>query len=104
MQFLNYLHNSQYGKPSIQFKRLAGNLKSWECVLRRKGECKAKVKLTNTDGFVDEANEHMHPPPQTKVEVAKIRTSIKRKAATTQETPRQILAVELFLCIFVQGR
>ena len=60
-----------------------------------KENVRQKVKLTNTDEFIAEVNEHTHPPSQAKVEVAKIRTAIKRKAETTHETPQQILAVVL---------
>ena len=46
-------------------KEPSNNLQSWECVLRRKGQCKAKVKLHIMVGkIVGEINEHTHPPSQ----------------------------------------
>ena len=78
-------------------KNLANEITSWDCVLRRNNnnQCKARVKLTATDEFVEEVNVHTHPPSQTQVEIAKVKSSIKRKSTTTQDTSQQILAVEL---------
>ena len=33
--------------------------------MRRKGQCKAKVKLSVADDLIGETNEHTHPPSQT---------------------------------------
>ena len=43
-------------------KILANDVKCYECVLRRKGECKAKIKLTPKDNFLHQLNEHTHLP------------------------------------------
>lgn len=79
-----YMYNFQ--------KNLANDVTSWECVLRRKGECKSKVKLSPTGEFIEQFNEHTHPPSQTACEVAKVKANIKRKAVTTQEPTQDILA------------
>ena len=69
---------------------------SWECILSRKGnQCKATIKLSPTDEFIDQVHEHTHAPSQTEVEVTKVKSRIKRKATTTLETPQQILGTEL---------
>ena len=39
-------------------KNLADDVISWECVIRRKTQCKARVKLTVTDQFIEQTNEH----------------------------------------------
>ena len=41
------------------------------------------------------SNEHTHPPSQTNCEVVKVKVSIKRRAETTADPSRQILADEL---------
>ena len=42
------------------FKRdLAGEVTSWECELRRRGQCKAGVKLEE----INEINDHIPSPP-----------------------------------------
>ena len=79
------------GYQYIKQKDLAEGFTSWECVERRKGKCKAKVKLTAVYDFVAEINEHTHARSPTNCELTKIRANIKRKAETTQ----QILAAEL---------
>ena len=79
-------------------KQLANDNSSWECVLRRKeSQCRATVKLSPTDEFIEQNNEHTHAPSATEVEVTKVLTSIKRKAETTDETSQQILGRELAL-------
>ena len=67
-------------------KNMANNLTSWECVLRRRGQCKARIKLTVTDDFVEQTNEHTHPPNQTQCEVVKLKAGIKRQAEATFQT------------------
>ena len=71
------------------------NRLTWECVERRRGNCKAKVKLNAIDDFVDQVQEHTHAPSATRCELTKVRASIKRKASTTHETTQQILGTEL---------
>ena len=73
---------------------LADNKHSWECRFRRKKLCKALVTVLD-DNIVNTVNEHTHAPNAAEIEVTKIRASIKRKAQTTQDTPQQILTVEL---------
>ena len=75
---------------------LANEVSSWEFILPRKGnQCKATIKLSPTDEFIDQVNEHTHAPSQTEVEVTKVKSRIKRKTTTTLETPQQILGTEL---------
>ena len=76
-------------------KDLAGEVTSWECELRRRGQCKARVKLDRNNAFLQEVNDHTHPPTQTKVEVVKVKASIKRRAETSLDTPQQIITGEL---------
>ena len=65
---------------------------SWDCTLRRKGKCKARIKLSPTDDFLAETNVLTHPPSQTQCELAKVKANLKRGAETTEDTSRQILA------------
>ena len=74
---------------------MANNLTSWECVLRRRGQCKARIKLTVTDDFVEQTDEHTHPPNQTQCEVVKLKAGIKRQAEATFQTSQQIHANQL---------
>lgn len=77
-------------------KMLANDISSWECILRRKdGQCRATIKLSPTDEFIEQVNDHIHPPSSTKVEVTKINIGMKRKAKTTEETVQQILGEQL---------
>ena len=76
-------------------KEPSNNLQSWECVLRRKGQCKAKVKLHMNGEPVEESNEHTHPSLQVEIEVTKIKASIKRRSQATHDTPQQILGAAL---------
>ena len=41
------------GYQYVKQKDLANELTSWECTERRKGNCKAKVKLNAIDDFVE---------------------------------------------------
>ena len=76
-------------------KRLANDISSWECELRRKGQCRATVKLEPTDEYICMLNEHTHPPSQTKCEVTQVKVGIKRRATETRDNARNILAVEV---------
>ena len=67
----------------------------WECEIQRKGHCKAKVKLDEDDEFVAALNEYTHSPSQTKIELTKLRASIKRRAENTLDALQQILTGEL---------
>ena len=77
-------------------KRLANDVTSWECVLRRKGtQCNATIKLSVLDEYIGMNNAHTHPPSQTQAEVVKVQAAMKRRAETTEETTQQILASSL---------
>ena len=76
-------------------KELSNNLQSWECVLRHKGQCKAKLKLHMKGEFARKINEQTHPPSQDQIEVTKIKASIKRRSQATHDTPQQILGAAL---------
>ena len=45
-------------------KDLANKVCSNECELRRKGQCRAKIKLHLDDNVITQLNEHTHPPPK----------------------------------------
>jgi len=74
-------------------KSLANEVRSYECELRRKGKVKIKVDLD--DRIIGEFNEHTHPPSATKVEVTKIKSSIKNRSENTALPPQHILGDEL---------
>ena len=61
-------------------KNLAKDVTSWECERRRRGECKAKIKLDEAGNFLERINYHAHAPSETKCEIAKVRANIKRRA------------------------
>lgn len=76
-------------------KMLADVVTSWECVHRRKGQCKARVRLTVMDQFIEKTNEHTHAPSQVGCQVTKVESGIKCKAETTNDSSHQILATNL---------
>ena len=76
-------------------KTLANDIKCQECFLRRKGQCKAKIKLSADDAFLNQLNEHSHPPSQTRVEATNIKARIKDRAGNTNDTSQQILGAEV---------
>ena len=81
-------------------KELSGGVQSWECVNRRgskdrPGTCRAQVQLDSLDNFVAAVNEHSCIPSRQKCEVATVKSAIKRRAETTNDTSQQILAGEL---------
>ena len=78
-----------------QVKYLAGEVTLWECKLRRRGQCKARINLGRNNAFLHEVNDHTHPPMQTKVEVVKVKASIKRRAETSLDKLQQIVTGEL---------
>ena len=63
--------------------------------MRRKGQCKARAKLTVTDDFIAQTNEHTHPPSEITCEVSKIKSNIKRRATDTMDTSQHILGAEV---------
>ena len=48
------------GYQYVKQKDVANGLISWECIERRKGNCKAKVKLNAIDDFLEQVQEHTH--------------------------------------------
>ena len=76
-------------------KDLANEVRSYECELRRKSQCKAKIKLDLGDNVIEQLNEHTHPPSQVKVELTKVKSRIKDTAESSEELPQRIIANEL---------
>lgn len=76
-------------------KNLSDGSSSWECELRRRGLCRASVKLDVLEDFQGMVNEHTHPPSQVKCEIAKVKSNIKRRATETLDPARQILSGEV---------
>ena len=72
-------------------KDLINNVQSWECHLRRRHVCKARVKVLN-DQIIERVNQHTHAPNSTKVQTTKIRVAMKRRAETTINAPQRILS------------
>ena len=66
------------GYQYVKQKDLINELTSWECIERRKENCKLKVKLNTIDDFVEQVQEHTHA----RCEVTKVRANIKKKAWT----------------------
>ena len=53
----------QNGYIYVFRKMLANEVSSLECILRRKGnQCKATIKLSPTDEFIEQVNEHTYAP------------------------------------------
>lgn len=78
------------GYTYVKQKDLANFVISYECVNRRNHHCKAKLKIRNGE-LLGRTNEHTHMPNQAIVDVGKARSTMKRKAETTEETSQQIL-------------
>ena len=77
-------------------KMLPNDISLRECILGRKDEqCLTTIKLSPTDEFIEQVNDHTHAPSPTQVEVTKIKAGTKRKTKTTQETVQQILGKQL---------
>ena len=74
---------------------LPDEVTSWECELRRGGQCKARIKLYRNNAFLQEVNDHTHSPTQTKVEVVNVKASIKRRVGTSLDALQQIITSEL---------
>ena len=81
----------QNGFRHVFQKELSNNLQPLECVLQRKGQCKAKIKLHMNGELVGVINEHTHPPSQDQIEVTKIKASIKQRPQATHDTTQHIL-------------
>ena len=76
-------------------KRWCEWIRSYECELRRKSQCKTKIKLDLGDNVIEQLNEHTHPPSQVRVELTKVKSRIKDTAETLGEPPQRIIANEL---------
>ena len=76
-------------------KDLADEVTSWQCELRRRGQCKARVRLDRNNEFLQEVNDHTPPPIKRKVEVVKVKASIRRRAEISLGTPQQIITSKL---------
>ena len=55
-------------------KDLANEVCSYECELRRKGQCKGKIKLDLGNNVIGQLNEHTHPSSQAKVKLNKVKS------------------------------
>ena len=75
----------------VRQKDLANDVVSWECDQRKKGMCKARVKVLN-DQIIERINDHTHAPNQTNVEVTKTRAIMKRRAETSIDAPQRIIS------------
>ena len=76
-------------------KNLANDVTSWECEKRRRGECKAKIKLVESGNFLERINNHKHAPSERKCKISKVRANIQRRATETQDPAQIILGREL---------
>ena len=76
-------------------KDLVNEVRSYEYESRKKGRCKAKIKLDLGDNVIEQLNEYTHPPSQAKVELTKVKSRINDTAETSEEPPQRIIASEL---------
>ena len=59
-------------------KMLPNDVSYWECNLHRKNnQCKVTIKISPTDEFIEQVNEHTHAPSQAEVEVIKVKANVK---------------------------
>ena len=72
-------------------KDLANGALSWECIYRKRGICKARLKILNGE-IIDRTNEHTHAPSRAKVEATKIKHAMKRRAETTLDPTHRIIS------------
>ena len=68
-----------------------GETTVYECEQRRKGLCKARVKVKD-NMIVEQQNEHTHAGDHARVEALKVRNALKRSALETQQSAAQIIA------------
>ena len=80
------------GYQCVKQKDLTNGLKSWECIERRKTNCKAKVKLNAIDDVEEQVQEHTYALSTTRCELTNVRASIKRKALITHDTTQHLLS------------
>ena len=63
--------------------------KFWRC--DNQGECKARIHTDLNDAIINRSGRHCHGSNAARVEVVKVRTSMKRRAEETMEQPAQII-------------
>ena len=63
----------------------------YECELRRKGQCKRKIKLDLGDNVTAQLNENTQPPSQVKVKFTKVKSRIKDTDETSCKFRRAVL-------------
>ena len=69
----------------VKQKVLADNLTTvYECEQRRKGLCKAKIRVVD-DNIVRYINEHTHAADISRINSIKVQNKLKREAVTTQQ-------------------
>ena len=78
------------GYSYVKQKDLSGGKESWECELRRKRLCKAKLQLQG-ERVVGRTNEHTHAGNAARCEAQGVLGNIRHRARTTEETPQQII-------------
>lgn len=61
-------------------KELANKLRSFKCLLRRKGQCKGKVKGNLLGYVVERLNEHTHAPSEKNMQSSLIKNSDERSS------------------------
>ena len=73
-------------------KDLANGLTSWECIERKKRNCKGKMKLNVINDFGEQVQERTDAPSATRYELTKVRASNERKASITHNTTSKFSA------------
>ena len=86
------IHNF-YSRKFSQVEYKIGNASYVE----KENKCKEKLKLRN-DVIIDHLNQHTHAPNQTRCEVLRVKSRMRRKSERIQETTRQMLTAELGNC------
>ena len=72
-------------------KPQANGFIGYECELRRRGQCSARIRV-NGDVVIKGNVGHTHAPIPGRREALQARNSIRHQAAATQDTPQQIIA------------
>ena len=76
-------------------KDLVNEARSYECELKRKGQCNTKIKLDLGDNIIAQLNEYTHSFSQVKVELTKVKSRIKNTLETSEEPPQRNIANEI---------
>ena len=79
---------------TLKIKNLTTSI-CWECVRRRRDNCKATVKIDMNIQNPDMIGDHSHAPSVTEVAVTRSRQTMKERARNSREKPHQILAAEI---------